>query len=261
MTDLKDKSIPSYEPDQIDSGDGKIVKHFDHCFEIAKIEDGDYLPVGGENCFSDETNIKAHVNVGDFDKFLTGVHKLVDECNLWEFKRWLDSYKIEIDEKLFSILFVFTREFEKNYPSKRAEKTRKELYTDGYVALGDICSIGVHECAEIAAVAQMCLQREGISSTYFSGEVLWNKDIESSEPHSFIIIRDKGKVYIYDPANPIYSQAGESFPAIYTTKTDFDKEMAKKEKRLVTAKRMIVNKEAFYGVGDGTNILIKKHIA
>jgi len=50
------------------ASDKKTKKLFGHGFEITKIEEGDYIPVGGKSRFSDETDIKIE---GDFSSFRT----------------------------------------------------------------------------------------------------------------------------------------------------------------------------------------------
>ncbi len=182
--------------------------------------------------------------------------------DLPKLKQWLGSQRIEIDEKLFATLFAFTKKFEEKYPDNpdRAEARRK-LYGEKSkeVKLSDIFNANAAECAEIAALAQVYLQQEGVPSTYFSGDVLWNKDEEFSEEHSFIIIRQGDKVYIYDPANPTNTTSGK-FPSIYTAEANFDEEIAKRQKRFVTAKNLLSKKVAFFGTNDGTNVWAEKHI-
>ena len=109
--------------------------------------------------------------------------------------------------------------------------------------MSDIFGANTAECAEIAALAQGYLQQEGIPLSYFSGDVLWNKDEESSEQHSFIVIRQGDKTYIYDPTNPVNATFGK-FPSIYTTEADFDEKMARGQKRFVTAKNLLSKRGA-----------------
>src|SRR3989339_711832 len=240
----------------------KTKQLFGHCFEILKFNEGDRIPVGGESVFSDEVNIKVTGDFENFKQFFDQTHELVDNYNLPKSREWLLSQGIEIDEKLFATLFAFTKKFEANYPSnpERAEARRK-IYGDKgkEVNLSKIFSVNAAECAEIAALAQAYLQQEGVPSTYFSGDVLWDKEWEFSEEHSFIIIRQGDKVYIYDPTNPTNTTSGK-FPSIYTAEANFDEEMAKKQKRFVTAKNILSKKEAFYGTNNGTNIWAEKHV-
>jgi hypothetical protein len=240
---------------------GKIKKLFGHCFEIQQINEGDPIPVGGD-MFSNEVNIKI---IGDFEnlkQFTDDTHRLASKYNLPKLKEWLDSQGVKFDEKLFASLFAFTENFGKKYPDNQEKATtRHKLYNDigEGIKLSDIFNTNNAECAEIAALAQKFLQQEGFDSTYFSGDVLWDKCNEFSSEHSFIIIRKEGNVYIYDPANPTNTSTGK-FPSIYTTEVNFDEEMAKNKKRFVTAKNLLTKDEVFYGVNNGTNIWAEKHI-
>lgn len=240
----------------------KATQLFGHCFEISKFEEGDRIPVGGESIFSNEANIKV---TGDFENlkpFLTEVHELASKYDLPKLKEWLESQGVEIDEKLFATLFAFTKKFEEKYPDNRERaEARREIYRkkDTEIKLSDIFAATIAECAEIAALAQAYLQQAGVASTYFSGDVLWNKDEEFSGEHTFLVVKDGDKVYIYDPTNPTNTTAGK-FPSIYTTQVNFGEEMRKGEKKFVTAENLLSKKEAFYGVNDGTNIFAEKHI-
>ncbi len=240
----------------------KVEQLFGHCFEILKFDEGDRIPVGGESIFSNEANIKVTGDFENFTQFLAETHEMAGKYDLPKLKEWLGSQGIEIDEKLFATLFAFTKKFEEKYPDnpERAE-ARKKLYSekDKEIKLSDIFTANTAECAEIAALAQGYLQQEGVPSTYFSGDVLWDRDDEFSEEHSFVVIRQGDKVYIYDPTNPINTTSGK-FPSIYTTEANFEEEMRKGRKKFVTAKNLLSKKEAFYGVNDGTNVWAEKHI-
>lgn len=240
----------------------KIKPLFGHCFEIEKLEEGDYIPVGGKNMLSAETDIKIEGDFENFQEFLKDVQELADKYDLPKLKEWLTSQGIEIDERLFAELFAFTRKFEQKYPNNEDNAdSRKKLYGEQgkQLKLSDIFNLNSAACAEIAALAQKYLQQAGISSSYFSGDVLWDKEEEFSEEHSFIVIRQGGKLYIYDPTNPTNTTSG-NFPSLYTVETNFDEEMAKNEKKFVATQNILNKKEAFYGVNNGTNVNAEKHI-
>lgn len=249
---------PEVEAEKVE----KIKQLFGHCFEISQFDEGDRIPVGGESIFSNEANIKITGDFENFKQFLAETHELASKYDLPKLKEWLSSQGIEIDEKLFATLFAFTKKFEEKYPDnpERAEARRKIYNEKGKdIKLSDLFNANIAACGEIAALAQGYLQQEGVPSTYFSGDVLWNRDKEFSEEHSFIIIRQSDKIYIYDPTNPVNTTSGK-FPSIYTTEANFDEEMAKGQKRFVAAKNLLSKKEAFYGTNNGTNIYPEKHI-
>lgn len=241
----------------------KVKQLFGQCFEIAKFEEGDRIPVGGESIFSSEANIKV---IGDFENFkqlFTEAHDLSGRYELPQMKEWLNSQGIKFDEKLFATLFAFTKKIDDKYPDNpdRAEARRK-LYSEKgkEIKLSDIFEANTAECAEVAALAQGFLQQEGVASTYFSGDVLWSRNDEFSEKHSFIIIKQGDKVYVYDPYNPVNSTSGK-YPSIYTTEANFDEIVAQGQKKFIPAKNILSKREAFYGTSDGTNIVPEEHIA
>ena len=231
---------PQFNPEEriqtpvIEAGKAeKIKKLFGHGFEISNFEEGDQIPVGGENFFSTETNIKITGDFENFQQFLAEIHELAGKYDLSKLKEWLQSQDFKIDEKLFATLFAFTKKFEEKYPDNpERAAARRKLYNakGGEIRLSDVFDGNIAECAEIAALAQKYLQQEGVPSAYFSGDVLWNRDTEFSEEHSFVVIRQGDEIYIYDPANPVSATDGK-FPSIYTTEPDFDDEMAKGQKK------------------------------
>jgi hypothetical protein len=240
----------------------KAEQLFGHCFEVTRFEEGDKIPVGGESIFSTETDIKITGDFENFKDFFEQVNEMASKYDLPKLKEWLASQEIEIDEKIFAKLLAFTKKFEQQYPhNSEGGQTRKKLYTEQgtELKLSDIFRVNSAECAEISALAQDYLQNAGISSTYFSGDVLWDRDSEFSEEHSFIVIRQGKKIYLYDPTNPLGTNQG-TFPSIYTTEANFDEEMRKNKKRFITARNILSKKEAFYGVNDGTNVDAERHI-
>ena len=137
---------------------------------------------------------------------------------------------------------------------------RAQLYSEQRTpALSEIFNKESAACAEIAALAQAYLQRVGISSSYFSGDVLWNIEWEFSEEHSFIIVRAGEKAYIYDPSNPLNSKEGK-YPSLHRTEVNFDKEVRKGKKQFITAKNILNGNKAWYGVNDRSNISPEKDI-
>jgi len=236
---------------------------FGHCLEISRLEEGDRIPVGGTSIFSTKADIEITGDFKYFEQFFTEVHEMSDKLKLPKIREWLDEQELDIDEKLFATLFAFARKYEEKYPanSERAAERRRVYHErDREIKLSTLFENNAAECAEIAALAQFYLQQEGIASTYFNGDVLWNKDWEFSEEHSFIIIRQGDKNYIYDPSNPLVGSDSGRWPSIYTTELNFDEEMAKRQKRFVTARDILSKKEAFFGTNNGTLVLAEEHV-
>lgn len=256
------EQTPSATPETVAKKTERVRQLFGHCFEISRFDEGDRIPVGGESVFSAGANIKVTGDFENFKQFLTEAHELAGTYNLPKLKEWLGTQDIEIDEKLFATLFAFTQKLEERYPDNpERSEARKKLYSDRgkEIKLSEIFDANTAEYAEIASLAQRYLQQESISSTYFSGDVLWDKGWEFSEEHSFIVIRQGDTVYIYDPTNPTTTTAG-TFPSIYTTEANFDKEVTKSQKRFIADKNLWSKKEAFYGTNDGTDIWTERDI-
>ena len=244
----------------------KIEKLFGHCFEIKKFENNDLIPVGGEHIFSSEADIKI---IGDFDsmdKFFQEIHKFSSLVDRKRVKDYLEKQNLDIDEELFIPLYTITKALEKKLPPPQTEEERQERerkreelykkYKNKEIKLSRIVNEKIAECAEISALAQYALQKENISSSYFSGDLLRSKEQEFSEKHTFIVIRHKGRIYIYDPANPINTTGG-LFPNINIVEVNFDEEMRKGQKRFVTAKNILKErgvKDVYYGVNNMTQV-------
>lgn len=250
--------------------ENNIKKLFGANFEINKVEENDSIPVGGKSIFSDKTDYVVIADFNNFENFFSEVNKTFSLNKLPELRRILDSKGIDMDEKLFATLYAFSKELEIKYLynlDTEGEK-RIELYRENKkTKLSDIFNSNHEKCAEIALLTQGYLQQKGFSSTYFSGHVISNKEIEDddgtgldSEVHSFIIIRQENKTFIYDPTNPTPTPKGIYFPSIYSTEKNFDEEMAKGQKKFVTAKNIIDQKLAFFGVSDFTLVSPDKHV-
>lgn len=243
----------------------EIKQHFGKSLEIQNIRNGDLIPVGGSSMFSNKLDMEVVADFNNFENFFKEAHKLVVERDLLDLRQKLDSKDMDIDEKLFSVIYAFSQQLGEKYLNNpefngsENEINRKKNYKEKgkETKLSDIFNDNNEECAEIAVLAQGFLQREGINSSYFGGEVLWGKEHEFGEPHSFVIIRENGKQYVYDPSNPMINKR---FPSIYSMDKNFDEEIAKGKKIFVTAKNIRNKSEAFYGTGDMTAVYPEKHI-
>lgn len=233
----------------------KLKQLLDHCFELSRIDEGDIIPVGG-NKLSGKMTIGVRADFETLETFFAAVHKYAEEADKEKIRAVIAKEGVEISEELFAELLAFTRVWAEQFPANpKADVEREKLYSDkrGQIAISEIVRAGVARCAEIAAMAQAYLQREGVSSTYFTGEVLWAKTQEFGEAHSFIVIRSEGKVWIYDPMNPVRA-SGKVFPGIYSAPVNFDQEISAGTKKFVTAKNILTGREAFYGVGNHRNV-------
>ena len=240
---------------------GRIHWLFDHCFEIEQIDENDHIPVVG-SIFSDQLSIEIQLDFSSVQSLFGEMRNTADKINHAKLDQWLRSLAIPINEGLFSVLYAFTKIWEKWYPENPERSVaRQRLYEEmgRTIRLSDILAENAAECAEIAAVAKYYLQMESVYSKYISGEVLWEKSCEFAEEHSFLLIATDRVSYIYDPTNPTATTQG-NVPSIFTTMVDFAKETSKGRKRFVTAHNILDGKEAYFGVNNHTNIVVERDI-
>ena len=153
----------------------------------------------------------------------------------------------------------------KHYPdiSANASTDRRSFYSEGRKPkLSEVVSGKSAECAEIALLAHEWLNRQGIPNQYFSGNVMWNKEWEFSEPHSFILIPQEHGAIIFDPSNPTSTTAG-NMPSVY--KIDSIEQIhaweaaRTKQNAFLVLQNEISKKDAVYGVSSGTNVDPDRH--
>lgn len=235
-----------------------VNRTFDHCFYLTRISNGDIVPVGGDSIFSENLNIGVTVNVEAFQGFFARVKDFIEKLDLSIGEKWLKENNIEIDVKLWAHLFSFTKIYEKYYSdaSSKREK-RRDLYKKQPISLSDIFVAQSVECAEISTLAKMYFQEVGVDSSYFSGDVIWDKEHEFSEAHSFILLKSGDKFVIFDPTNPVNTTSG-FMPSVYLTSVDFLQEMKKGIKKFISLSNLISKKTAYFGQNNGTNVWPEK---
>lgn len=246
----------------------RLKRYFGHCFEISEIEENDLLPVGGNSTLNSEFNVMVRVDFNSFEEFFNKTSESIKTLSLNDLEKWLDSNNINVDVQMFAHLFAFTRALEKHYPIEKdnRKENRRLLYDESgnKLKLSDIFSKNVGMCAEIAALAQGYLQTVGITSTYFSGDLISKSNLNPSEdefssPHSFIVIRHENALYVFDPARPTKTNGGD-FPSIYQFEVDFDSEIQKDEKKFIAGKNLISKKISYFGVNNHTVVWPDKHV-
>jgi len=240
----------------------KTDKLLGRSLKISSIEDGDAIPVGG-GILSNEVDTMMVCDFGELAEFYEkvdgGVEQLTDKTRQEKLKQWLKENDTNIDPELFAQLTAFNQVYKHEFVQNASEVKiqRKDLYVNDNekeATLSEVLHKSSPKCAEIVALAQYFLQQEGVSSSYIVGDILCNKESDFSEDHSYLIIEDDGKEYIYDPSNPLPSESGP-MPNVLRTEVDFEEEITKGEKCLVRAKNILIDNEVYYGVNDGTNII------
>lgn len=172
----------------------------------------------------------------------------------------LEQNSIPMSHSLFTNLFVFTRVIAETFPGLACyDDSRQSFYAENQTAnLSELFERHLFQCAEFAVVAQMYLQSIGVDSEYVGGEFLGNQNWEFGDQHSFVIIHENDKDFVFDPAN---NNSGNT-PNISVVELT-PKQKVKIQAKLLSGKRkvaffetrdIITNRKAFYGYGDGANV-------
>lgn len=234
-----------------------IEKLFGQCFEASEFEDGALIPVGGSSIFSNNPDIAVVGDFRNFTDFFQEANEAVSSYNLAQLEDWLKLQGIEIDAKLFAYLFAFTKTYERRYTTRGDLQTdRQKTYVEAgekEINLSKLFAKRTVACAEIAALAKYFLQQAGIQAKFFSGDVLWESKHEFSDKHSFIVIPQANRIFIYDPTNPTNTTQG-SFPSLYITDSNFEQLVRTNQKRFVSSANVISKRTVYFGVNNGTNI-------
>lgn len=245
----------------------KITNHFSFCYESTGFNEGDTIPIGGSTFVesTDELDIGVIADFENFSDFFNKMDVEYENADIKGIQDFLDRKGIKLSAEIFALTNIFSRMLDMTYPGASSRgQVRDLLYQQhkGGIKLSDAFKNGCAACAEISALAQEYLRRKNIPTSYFHGFVAFEQNgaiPEFPEAHTFVPIRHKGKVYIYDPANnSIYKN--NKFQSLYSTESDFDLEMSRNEKKLVTSTNLITDEKVYFGTSDGNNILPEHHI-
>ncbi|VVC71832.1 Uncharacterised protein [uncultured archaeon] len=195
-------------------------------------------------------------------------------------------YEFHLNPKLLRRLYAFTMQLEEDYPADddmvkaKCEIYFRPEYSWGHElpCLSSIFKLHAATCLEDSVLAQYFLQREGANSSIFVGSMIDADDakkffavpepephplfaafvakLRKKEPapeptikpdgHAFIVIRDGGRIYVFDPANPIRHPNWGVFPRVYRMNHKFDLFMQGK-----TGGTELVNARMASGEGPG----------
>ena len=227
------------------------IKYFGNGFEIPKIEEESHIPIGSKIC-SNELCSFIHVDNNNLTNLLDEMNEREEGLNRDALRNNLkNSNATDVDENLFAALYAFTDIYNKKIGFNPNETERREAYHKGIPHLSQIIGNNLGMCSELSILAQLYLQEKGINSSYFNGEVVWSKDNEFPESHSFIHLKN-GKEYIFDPMATPKLGNGLVIPALKRVK-DFKGKLSKDKKSYIETKDIISKKSTYYGVGNHTN--------
>jgi hypothetical protein len=178
---------------------------------------------------------------------------------------WLKQVGTDFNPELFAHLYALNGVMRTMYPdmSNNFRTARRGFYdNEGSKSLSAAFEAGVCACAEMAILSQLYLQKQGVDSQYFGGELLRSKNDEFGEAHSFIWLKDGEKEYIFDPANPVHNSANlPKIASIEVTKAQmrqFENRIHSTESErkcaFLETKDILSGAKWYYGCGDGANI-------
>lgn len=232
-----------------------------------RLETGQYLPIGGsmKSIFSGNLDFKVFL---DFDFFYEELKRFLNpEIILRAFERdrssvsdYLNSCGTKIDPYLFYVAYQVQQKvfdlLEVNLENVKEILNARASLPFKYRAINLSELIGFSACAEISALGQYILQhslREGYHSSYFGGLATRSSSPLDFEEHSFVVLRDPEKTFIFDIARPTSSILRDNskrdyLPAILATDVPFVYELFSKYRNLlVGAKNVLSCERLFFG--------------
>lgn len=242
---------------------------YDHCYRADNLRSGDRLPAGGSLSRSG-MNFELKLDSDEFYDFFGVSMKNAEKMPRQEIKAWLEQTEAKgFDADMFCRLYAFSGVFKKMYPqvSENFAQRKKFFSEDKPLRLSESFDNKVAACLEIAALAQIYLQKSGIESRYFSGELMTGKNDEFAEEHCFVTFNNNGKNYIFDAARPLAD--GENiFPNINEVKLS-PLQIEQFEKRIhppkdadprvrysafMETENILTRQKTYYGVNDRRNV-------
>lgn len=235
---------------------------------IDNIQNNDKIPIGGSSF--GKLNVEVIADIEKFEMFFQKVEKNAKKSqNNTSMIKWLSQNASGFEAEIFMHMCAYDNILRKMYPDFCSNiSNRQKFYDSGKEhKLSEAFECGICQCAEIAILAQAYLQRQGLNTKYFEGELLYSADDEFGERHSFITFKTpQGNDYFYDPATPHNtSVAGfclpriSSFEATPDQKQQFENRIHSSSKELncafLEAKDIITQSKLYYGYGNGANIL------
>lgn len=239
-------------------------KLYEASCRIDDIKNNDEILIGGS--YPGKLDLTVTADIDKFEDFFQIVEKNADNITKSEkTKLWLNNMAPGFDMAIFAHMSAFDNVLRIKYPNLSSNLSkRKSFYNPGQSKLlSQAVEEGVCMCAEISVLAQVYLQRQGLKTKYFGGELLRSDQDEFGEPHSFIELKIEKEDYFYDPASPtpssgIYIPKISSVEATPTQKKQFENKIHTENNRrncaFLAAKDIITKSTWYYGCGDGGNI-------
>lgn len=171
-----------------------------------------------------ETDFENQLFVDFFNKVSETEDHYIRDINAIE---RIESVCPNVNKQLILSLIAYTMNYQKffqwnvlaDFTSYKITQERKTAYRDNIPLLSDIFKKNLQQCVEQSILVQKYLQNRWFNSQIINWEVMWKYrkwDTNFGGPHSFILIDNNNKEYIYDPTNPISTNDGSIVPRIST---------------------------------------------
>lgn len=231
---------------------------------IAKVNDGDELPIGGSNMFNTASGAKTlsiDYSSDVLAPLLEKMNRNFKPQNLKIYEDWLsaDPARTSADIQRMASLCVMQHILKIGAWQKGMQNrnTRMALYDSGNARLSDVYKHEQLACSEFSALTSRALETQGHSVQMISGSFVDQEvaqgDFAYSDPHAYLAIDvpEHNEVWIYDPSNPLTTQNGEHLPSVFrVSKTEFEiwlTAAVKKSSAYLKLKQEFTGKTLYYG--------------
>ena len=173
-----------------------------------KIKEGEVFPVGGY--IPGRISEYMRVDYGIFESFFKKVSENQEQIKSNKaFNDWFEKQDTGFDYSLFCHIYAFDLTVRDIFPyaTKNAAKRVGFYEGKGKRNLSEGIARGYAACNEFSVLAQGYFQTQNIPTRYVGGELVHDGNLDSFEPHSFIVFQSNGKDYVYDPVNQLPQKA------------------------------------------------------
>jgi hypothetical protein len=244
-------------------------QYYGETFKAVALNDGDVFSVSSAaGCHEDGTpnrmRIKADLGNAVFSKFFEKAEMAILDYKKEEHTQRLEKIAPEVSLNLKIILAAFTAAAnEQRRHNKFNVGQRNKLYNDAKnepQTLSNIFKAQNLFCAEYSLLAKRFLDQQGVDSAFFSGSLMHEeyKETEETMPfvnterHAFLVIKDQGDEYVYDPTNPVIVENGKEFYSLLKPVVPFSECETRMQQYelMIACDDVSVNRRFYYGVTD-----------
>ena len=235
----------------------EVKQYYGPCYSVGAIDEAEIVPIGGKNVLSNDLNVGVVADFSSFETLFSTAREIHGSFNYVKAERSLADHNIDVPAQDFLPLLAFTKALDRIYPERsRHTNRRHDLYFDGEAPkLSTVLKQDAAMCSEVALLAHKYLVDRGSNAKFVAGSVLWSRDDEFPEQHSFVAIERETDVLLYDPSNPTGGN-----PTVYkAAKENFARMESSKQPCFLIVTNAITKIEAGYGVSTGVNVVPERH--